>query len=118
MFAKCEPFELVQAVAFSSAIDHRILEQQLSGTGMVHSRLRATIASNVFQLPSIPPLVVQQARVVVAFVEVFEDGGKDLGDFFGEVDSLGCGLEELTAADGGEEGGGGEDVFVCGEEAL
>lgn len=28
------------------------------------------------------------------------------------------GFEELAAADGGEKGGGGEDVFVGGEEAL
>ena len=61
---------------------------------------------------------MQQARVVVALVEVFEDGGEDLGEFFGEVDSFGAGLEELAAADGGEEGGGGEDVLVGGEEAL
>ena len=61
---------------------------------------------------------MEQAGIVVAFVEVFEHGGEDFGDFFGEVDPFGGGLEELAAADGGEEGGGGEDVLVGGEEAL
>ena len=61
---------------------------------------------------------MEEAGVVVAFVEVFEDGGEDFGEFFGEVDSFGGGFEELAAADGGEEGGVGEDVFVGGEEAL
>lgn len=61
---------------------------------------------------------MEQAGIVIAFVKVFEDGGEDFGDFFGEVDSFGGGFEELATADGGEEGGGGEDVFVGGEEAL
>ena len=72
----------------------------------------------VFKLPCILTLVVEETRVVVAFVEVFEDGGEDLGDLFGEGDSFGGGLEELAAADCSEEGGGGEDVFVGGEETL
>lgn len=61
---------------------------------------------------------MQQAGVVVAFVEVFEDGGEDFWELFWQVDSFGGGLEELAAADGGEEGGVGEDVFVGCEEAL
>lgn len=61
---------------------------------------------------------MQKARIVVAFVEVFEDGGEDFREFFREVGSFGGRLEELAAADGGEEGRGGEDVFVGCEEAL
>lgn len=56
--------------------------------------------------------------MVVAFVEVFEDGGEDFRELVGEGDAFGGRFEELAAADGGEEGGGGEDVFVGGEEAL
>ena len=63
-------------------------------------------------------LVVEEAWVVIAFVEVFEDGGEDLGGFFGEGDAFGGRFEELRATDGGEERGEGEDVFVGGEEAL
>ena len=86
---------------------------------MIDSRFGATAAvGSLFQLPGISPLVVLETRVVVAFVEVLEDGGEDLGEFFGQVDSFGGGFEELAAADGGEEGGGGEDVFVAGEQSL
>ena len=72
----------------------------------------------VFELPGVFTLVVEETGVVVAFVEVFENGGEDFGEFFGEGDSFGGGFEELAAADCGEEGGGGEDVFVGGEETL
>ena len=84
---------------------------------MVDCRLRVLLRGD-FELPRISALVVEEAGVVVAFVEVFEDGGEDFGELFGEVDSFGGGLEELAAADGGEEGGVGEDVFVGGEETL
>ena len=72
----------------------------------------------VFKLPCVFALVVQETGVVVAFVEVFENGGEDLGDLFGEGDSFGGGLEELATNDCGEEGGSGEDIFVGGEEPL
>lgn len=72
----------------------------------------------VFKLPCVLALVVQETGVVVAFVEVFENGGEDLGNLFREGDSFGGGLEKLAAADCGEEGGSGEDVFVGGEETL
>ena len=59
-----------------------------------------------------------ETGIIVAFVEVFENGGEDLGEFFGEVDSFCGGFEELAAANGGEEGGMGKNIFVGGEEAL
>lgn len=61
---------------------------------------------------------MEETWVVVAFVEVFKHGRKDLGEFFGEIDSFCGGFEELATADGGEEGGVREDVFMGGEEAL
>ena len=84
---------------------------------MVDCRLRVLLRRH-FELPGVSALVVQEAGIVVAFVEVFEDGGEDFGKLFGEVDAFGGGFEELAAADGGEEGAVGEDVFVGGEEAL
>ncbi len=84
---------------------------------MVDRRLRVVLRRR-FELPRISAFVVEEAGVVVALVEVFEDGGEDFGEFFWQVDSFGGGLEELAAADGGEEGRGGEDVFVSCEEAL
>jgi hypothetical protein len=41
---------------------------------------------------------MQQFRVVVSFVEVFEDSRKDLGLLVGQVDPSRVGLEELALA--------------------
>lgn len=76
------------------------------------------VAFGLFEFPGVAAFVVEEARVVVAFVEVLKDGGEDLGEFFGEADSFGGRFEELAAADGGEEGGVGQDVFMGGEEAF
>ena len=117
LLAQRQPLELVQAVPFGGAVDQRVLQQHLAARRVVDRRLRVLLRRH-FELPRISALVVEEAGVVVAFVEVFEDGGEDFGELFGEVDSFGGGLEELAAADGGEEGGVGEDVFVGGEKAL
>ena len=75
--------------------------------------------AGIFEVPAVALLVVLDAGVVVAFVEVLEDGGEDFWFFVGEVDAfVGCRLEELSGAEGLEPGGVGEDVFVGGEEAL
>ena len=119
LLAQREPLELVQAVPFRGAVDQRVLQQHLAAGHMMDRRLRVLLRGRRhLELPGVAALVVQEARVVVAFVEVFEHRGEDFGDFFGQGDSFGAGFEELAAADGGEEGGVGEDVFVGGEEAL
>ncbi len=117
LLAQREPLELVEPVALRGAVDQGVLEQRLPAARVVDGRFRVVLGGH-FELPGVAALVVQEARVVVAFVEVLEDGGEDFGALFGEGDALGGGLEELAAADGGEEGGGGEDVLVGGEEAL
>lgn len=61
---------------------------------------------------------MDQPRIVVAFVEVFEDGGKDLGFFVGKGDSLACCFEELASAGRLKERRDAEDVFVSGEKSL
>ena len=60
---------------------------------------------------------MEELRVVVTLVEVFEDRGEDLWDLFGEGDSFGVGFEELATSDGGEEGRGIKDALVGSEEA-
>ena len=59
-----------------------------------------------------------ETRVVIAFVEVFEDGREDFRFFIGKGDSFGRSFEELSTAGGREEGGDAEDVFVGCEESL
>ena len=117
MLAERQPLELVQPVPFRGAVDQRVLEQRLPARGVVDGGFRVVLRGH-FKLPCVPALAVQEARVVVAFIEVFEDGGEDFGGFFGEVDSFCGGFEELAAADGGKEWGVGEDVLVGCEEAL
>ena len=73
----------------------------------------AIVGLGILELPLSPTFVVQQLWVVVPLVEEFEDRGEDFGNFVGEVDSFGARLEELAAADGGEEGRVGEDAFVA-----
>ena len=79
---------------------------------------RAVFLRRLFNFPRVSTLVVEQAWEVVAFVEVFEDRGEDFWDLFWQVDSFGCGFDELATANGCEEGRGGEDVLVGCEEAL
>lgn len=70
------------------------------------------------QLPPILPLVVDQPRIIVSFVEVFEDGGEDLGFFVGEVDLLVLGFQELASTGSLKERRKAEYVFVCSKEPL
>lgn len=81
---------------------------------VVDSALDATVAGAVvLQLPSVLLPVVYQSGSVVAFVEVFEDGGEDLGLFVGQGNPLtGRGLSELASTCCLEEGRDAEDVFV------
>lgn len=60
---------------------------------------------------------MEELGVVVTLVEVFEDRGEDLWDFFREGDSFGVGLEELATGYGGEEGRGIKDALMGSEEA-
>ena len=72
----------------------------------------------VVERPARPLLVVDQSRAVVAFVQVLQHGGEDLGLFVGQIDAFARRFEELRPEGLGEVGRLGEDVFVCGEEPL
>lgn len=54
---------------------------------------------DILQLPCVPSFVVEETWIIVAFIEVFEDGGEYFGDLFGEIDPLGGRFEELATAD-------------------
>ena len=118
-----DPFEFIQPVFLGGAVDQRVLEELLAGGVAVDCALDGAptghgVLVGGLELPAVLTLVVQQAWVVVAFVEVFEDGGEDLGGFVREGDAFGDGFEEAGADYGGEEGGERKDIFVGGEEAL
>jgi hypothetical protein len=61
---------------------------------------------------------MDQPRIVIAFIEVFKDGGEDLGLLVRKGDSLACCFEELASAGCLEEWRVAEDVFVGGEKSL
>jgi hypothetical protein len=111
--------QLIQPVFLRRAIDNCILQQLAINAVMIHCALHASCASFArLQLPCVSSLVVYESWIIVAFVEVFEDRGEDLGLFIWKGDSLGCRFHELSAACGLEEGRYAEDVFVCGEKSL
>lgn len=71
-----------------------------------------------FKLPGVALLVVHKPRIVIAFVEVFEHRGEDLGLLVGKGDTLvGC-LNKLSAARSLKEGRDADDVFMSGEKTL
>jgi hypothetical protein len=62
---------------------------------------------------------MQQAWIVVAFIEVFKDTGKDLGFLVREVDPLTLSLEKLPPTSRRKKGRQAEDVLVrCKKSSL
>ena len=74
-------------------------------------------ASGVFQRPAASPLVKLEPRVVVAFVEIFENRRKDFGLVLGQINAFGR-LKELRSAKLSKVRAVAKDVFVGGEESL
>lgn len=93
----------------------KLVDDGRLGAAIVRRRRRRR---SILQQPDVATFVVYETRVVVALVEVLEDGGKDLRVLLGQADALVVGLEELAAAAGSEERGETEDLFVGGEETL
>lgn len=134
------PLELLETVLLRSAVNHSVLEQIAVDTVVVYGRLDAaaavfSVAAEGLNLPRVTALVVHQARVVVALVEVLQHGREDLGLLVGEGDALGRGgrgggyggrgaddvggAAVKVGAEGVlEKGRCAKDVFVGGEEAL
>lgn len=90
---------------------------------MVHSRFafRTTSIVGNLHFPRVPPLVVNQTRVIVAFVKILKDRREDLGRLIGKSDALG-GILDVAAVivfeKVGKVRGSSEDIFVSGEDAL
>jgi conjugal transfer/entry exclusion protein len=63
-----------------------------------------TLVNELLNLPRVPLLIVDQARVIVAFVEEFQDRREYLGFFVGECDPLVVGVRHVSCQDTVEEG--------------
>ena len=86
---------------------------------MINRRLDSSCSATAsLDLPRVSPLIMDQPRIIIAFVEIFEDGREDLGFFVWEGDSFVRRFEELASAGCLEKWRDAEDVFVCGEETL
>ena len=90
LLLQCQLLQFRESVLFGGTVEHRILEQVLAEPGMKDDRFTGVgIGSRVLQFPGVSPFVVQQTWVVVAFVEVFQDGAEDFGQFVGQGKSFG-----------------------------
>lgn len=121
------PLELLEAVLVSRAINDRVLQDIAIDAVVVDGGLARALAVvlYVLHLPRVAALVVDQARVVVALVEVLEHGGEDLGLLVRQVDALGVaaaagrgGVQVLRRQRLLEPWRGAEDVLVRGEDTL
>ena len=122
LLTKSEALQFWQAEALRRAVDGRIPkdivahavmvdcrrlveadEFLLGGRGGVRAWGHCQVRSAVFEVPHIPLPIVDQARVVVALVQVFEDDGEDLWALVWKTNaSLSRRREELRAACFGE----------------
>jgi len=124
LLSKREPFELVEAVTIGSAVDGCVAENDIAHAGVEDCGIGASATADfwAFQLaletPGIAALVVHKARVVVTFVEILEDTGKDFGVFVGQKDASVVALEELIATGRCKEGRVDQHVFVSGKQSL
>lgn len=123
LFPECDSFELRELVALGGAVDGRILQDadalagvwicgvRLEGTrahgcGTSHRRRRvrhpdgavgiAWAGVIILECPGVAAAIELEFGEVVAFVEVFEDGGEDLGNFVDEVELSGVGVVVLA----------------------
>lgn len=116
-----DSLEFLEPVSISSAIDDCVLEKVAIGSMVIDGRLSATIILKLFDLPRVSLLVVDQARIVVPFVHVLQDGGEDFRFLISQVDALvvrrvcihvhvrQVALEPRRCT---------QDIFVGGEDAL
>jgi len=107
-----QALEFFEAESLGGTVDYGVSEEVLAHTRDVHGGLDGSAAASggvriggvwrshgVLELPRVAVLVVQQAGVVVALVEVLENGREDLGFFVGKRNPLALRIEVLVPAD-------------------
>ena len=76
MLPKSDLLEFGKAILLSRTVDGRVLEKLLTGRGqrrMEESRRSEFSILGFLNLPCVFPLVEDEARIVIAFVEELED---------------------------------------------
>lgn len=118
LLPQSNPLELVQAILLGGAVDDGVLEQLALHAMMEHGRLVTVLLRWLLQLPRVALLVVDEAGVVVALVEVLENRREDLGLFVRQGNLLALGVEHLILEDALEEGGDSKHILMGGEDSL
>jgi hypothetical protein len=128
LFPKSQALQFLEAILLRGAIYDGVPKKAFSHARNVYCGLDGSATTSVFwiwgfhcilELPSASALVMQQAWVVVALVEVFEDTGKNLGFLVGKVDPLTLSLEKLPPASRRKERRQTENVLVrCKKSSL
>lgn len=117
MLSQRKLLQLLKSVLLGLAIDDSVFQDRTE-TSLDYSLVDAVAVAAVLEIPAVSSLVVLKSRVVVAFVEILENGGENFRLFVGKLDAFVGGLEELIAAGRLEEGRVAQDVFVRCEETL
>ena len=122
LLAQGQALQFIQTELFGGTVDDAVLQEDSAHSAVVDCRLdRAStivFSRGILQLPLVALLVVEEAGVVISFVEVFEYRGENFGFFVRQFYPFRDALVKLTFESGGEEGRQGEDVLVACEQAL
>jgi len=122
LLPKSKALQFVQTELFCRTIDESILEDIPTGPRMEDARFGRSTAvvfgGRILQSPSVALLVVEEPRVVVSFVKIFEDRGEDLGYFVRQLDPSCEAFVALATESGSKVGRCGEDVLMAGKQAL
>lgn len=113
LLAQSDALQLIQTVLFAGTVDDGVFQHLTLHAVKLNSG--GIVALN---LPNIAALVVDQAWGIVALVQVLEEGGKDLGVFIREGDTLAGGFHVLLPQDGAEVWRLGQDILVSREYSL
>jgi hypothetical protein len=71
----------------------------------------------VFELPALSTFIELETWIVIAFVQIFENAGKDFWFVVGQIDTL-CRLEKLVAAERSKVWTVAQNIFMSGKESL
>jgi len=127
LLPKSKALELVEAVAFSSAVHGSVAQDHVAHTGVVYCRRRIRLwpAAAYFwalrvalEHPSVTAFVVHQPWRVIALVEIFEDAGENFRFLVWQKDASIVALEEVVSARRCEERRMRENILVSGEQSL
>jgi len=107
----------MQSVLFSLAVDDSVLQDWATGSED-DCFVGAVGITTILEIPAFPFAVILHARIIIAFVEILEDGREDFWILVCKVDPLVGSRKELITAGGLKERRVAQNVFMCGEQTL